>query len=60
MKKVLRGVLTALVGILAAVGVGAVVLAVTWFVQREDPTSFLPDRYMAYVQVPSLRTIYDQ
>ncbi|MFI5369191.1 MAG: hypothetical protein ACHQ1F_09280, partial [Spirochaetia bacterium] len=60
MKKVLRGVLTALVGILAAVGVGAVVLAVTWFVQREDPTSFLPDRYVAYVQVPSLRTIYDQ
>jgi len=48
------------VGILAVVGVGAVVLAVTWFVQREDPTSFLPDRYVAYVQVPSLRTIYDQ
>jgi hypothetical protein len=45
---------------LAVIGVGAAVLVVTWFVGREDPTSFLPDRYVAYVQVPSLRGIYDQ
>jgi hypothetical protein len=60
LKRVLRGVLTALLGILAVCVLGAVVLVVTWLVRREDPTSFLPDRYVAYVQVPSLRGIYDQ
>ncbi len=60
MNKVLKGVLTTVVSILAVIGVGAVVLFVTWVVRREDPTSFLPDKYVAYVQVPSLRVIYDQ
>jgi len=31
-----------------------------WLVQREDPTAFIPDRYVAYLQVPSIRGIYDR
>ncbi len=60
MKKILKGVLTTFLGILALCVLGVLALVVTWLVRREDPTSFLPDRYVAYVQVPSLRAIYDQ
>lgn len=59
MKKILAILLKTLLGILAVCVLGAVVLVVAWLVRREDPTSFLPDRYVAYVQVPSLRGIYD-
>jgi hypothetical protein len=60
MKRILWGVLKTLLGLVAVIVVAAAVLVVRWLVRHEDPSSFLPDRYVAYVQVPSLRGLYDQ
>jgi hypothetical protein len=60
MKKLLRVLARTLLGVVIAVALGVAALAVAWLVRREDPTSFLPDRYVAYFQVPSLRGVYDQ
>ena len=60
MKKILRVLARILLGIVAAIVLTAVVLAAAWLIRRQDPTSFLPDRYVAYLQVPSIRAVYDQ
>jgi hypothetical protein len=60
MKKLLSVLLKILLGILAAVLLAVLVLGVLWWIQREDPTAFIPERYVAYVQVPSIRDIYDR
>jgi hypothetical protein len=59
-KKALGVVLKTFLGILAAVVLAFVVLVVNWLVRREDPAAFLPSTYVAYLQVPSLRTVYDR
>jgi hypothetical protein len=60
MKKTLAILLRTILGILAAIALCAAVLVGIWLVRREDPASFLPDRYIAYLQVPSLRLVYDR
>jgi hypothetical protein len=60
MKKALAIVLRTILGILAAVVLCAAVLVAIWLVRREDPATFLPDKYVAYLQVPSLRLVYDR
>jgi hypothetical protein len=60
MKKLLSVLLKLLLGILAAILLAVLVLGVLWLIQREDPTAFIPERYVAYVQVPSIRGIYDR
>ena len=60
MKKLLGILGKTLLGIVAAIALGVAALVVTWLVRREDPTSFLPDTYVAYLQVPSIRRVYDQ
>ncbi len=60
MKRFLRVVLRVLLGIVAAVVLGLLALSVNWFLRREDPAAFLPADYVAYLQVPSLRSVYDR
>ena len=45
--------------ILAVAVLGVIFLVGRWLLRHEDPLSFLPDRYVALVQVPSLRVVYD-
>jgi hypothetical protein len=52
--------LRTLLVILAVILVGAGILAGRWLLHRQDPTEFLPDTYTAYLQVPSLRALYDR
>jgi hypothetical protein len=59
-KKLLSTLLKILLGILAAVLLAFLVLGGIWLFQRQDPTAFVPDRYLAYLQVPSIRGIYDR
>jgi len=59
MKKALGVLLRIVLGIVAAVVVAALALVVNWLVRREDPAAFLPAAYVGYLQVPSLRTVYD-
>jgi hypothetical protein len=59
-KRFLGVLLRVILGILAAVVLAFVVLVVNWLVRREDPAAFLPSTYVAYLQVPSLRTVYDR
>ena len=60
MKKALVVLSRTVLGILAAVVLGVLVLVGIWLVRREDPAAFLPDRYVAFLQCPSLRMVYDQ
>ena len=60
MRKLLGVLGKTLLGIVAAIALGVAALVVTWLVRREDPTSFLPDTYVAYLQLPSIRRVYDQ
>jgi hypothetical protein len=59
-KKILRVLARIILGIAAVIVLTAAVLAVAWLIRRQDPTSFLPDRYAAYFQVPSIRAVYDR
>jgi hypothetical protein len=58
-RKLLGVVLKTLLGIVAAVVLAAAGLTIAWLVRREDPAAFLPADYVAYLQVPSLRIVYD-
>jgi hypothetical protein len=58
--KILRVLARVLLGIVAAIALAAAALAIAWLIRRQDPTSFLSDRYVAYFQVPSIRAVYDQ
>jgi len=60
MKKLLSILLKILLGILGALLLAVLVLGAIWLARREDPTAFIPDRYLAYLQVPSIRGIYDR
>jgi hypothetical protein len=60
MKRFLRVLLKVILGIVSALVLAVLVLAGAWLFRREDPTAFLPASYVAYLQVPSLRTVYDQ
>jgi hypothetical protein len=60
MKKLLSILLKILLGILGAVLLAALALGGVWLARREDPAAFVPDRYLAYLQVPSIRGIYDR
>jgi hypothetical protein len=60
MKKLLSILLKILLGILGAILLAVLVLGGIWLVRREDPAAFVPDRYLAYLQVPSIRGIYDR
>jgi hypothetical protein len=60
MKKLLRILLRTFLVIVILIVLGAGFLVVRWLVTREDPAAFLPDRYVAYFQVPSIRAIYDE
>ena len=60
MKKFLSVLAKVLLGIVAAIVLAAVVLVGIWLARRDDATSFLPDRYVAYLQVPSIRQVYDR
>jgi hypothetical protein len=60
MKKILGIILKTLLGILIAIVLGAAFLIGRWLLSREDPAAFLPDSYTAYLQVPSIRGIYDK
>jgi hypothetical protein len=60
MKKVLAALLKTLLVLLAVIVLGVVVLAGRWLFRRADPTEFLPAAYTAYLQVPSLRSLYDR
>ncbi len=60
MKRALGVLLKVILGIVAVLVLGVLVLAGAWLFRREDPTAFLPASYVAYLQVPSLRTVYDQ
>ncbi len=60
MKKLLRVLARVLLGIVVAVVLVVAALVIAWLIRRQDPTSFLPDRYVAYVQVPSIREVYDR
>jgi hypothetical protein len=46
--------------ILAVAVLGVGVLAGRWLLRRADPAAFLPSSYTAYLQVPSLRVLYDR
>jgi hypothetical protein len=58
-KKVLSVFLRAVLVILAVIALGAIFLVGRWLVRHEDPLAFLPERYVAFIQVPSLRAVYD-
>ncbi len=60
MKKFLGIVLKVLIGILAVIVLFALFLVGRWLIKHEDPTAFLPDKYVAYFQVPSIRGLYDE
>ncbi len=60
MKKLFSILLKILLGILGAILLAVLVLGGIWLFQRQDPTAFVPDRYLAYLQVPSIRGIYDR
>jgi hypothetical protein len=60
MKKPLAVVLKIPLGVLCSIVAVVLILVVLWLARHEDPTSFLPDKYVAYFQVPSLRGIYDR
>jgi hypothetical protein len=60
MKKVLSVLLKTLLVILAVIVAGAGALAGRWLLRRAEPTEFLPPAYTAYLQVPSLRSLYDR
>jgi hypothetical protein len=60
MKKFLGIVLKAILGILAAILLIALFLVARWLIKHEDPTAFLPDKYVAYFQVPSIKGLYDE
>lgn len=59
MKKALRILLTAFLAIVAVIVLAAIVLVGRWLLRDEDPLAFLPDRYVAFIQVPSIRAVYD-
>ncbi|MGO9412170.1 MAG: hypothetical protein ACLQCB_15635 [Spirochaetia bacterium] len=59
MKKVFSIFLKAVLVILAIIVMGAVFLVGRWLVRHEDPLAFLPDHYVAFIQVPSLRVLYN-
>ena len=59
MKKFLTVVLRVVLVILCVVVLGAAFLVGRWLFRKEDPLSFLPERYVALVQVPSIRAVYD-
>jgi hypothetical protein len=60
MKRLLGVLLRVILGIIGAVVLAFLVLVVNWLARREDPAAFLPSTYVAYLQVPSLRTVYDK
>jgi hypothetical protein len=60
MKKTLLVIARIFLGILCAIVLAAAFLVVRWLLRHEDPTAFLPDRYVAYFQVPSIRGIYEE
>ncbi|HVO39187.1 MAG TPA: hypothetical protein VMV03_09200, partial [Spirochaetia bacterium] len=59
MKKVPRVILTVFLVILGALVLCALVLVGRWLIRHEDPLAFLPERSVAYFQVPSIRALYD-
>ncbi len=59
MKKVARVILMTLLVLVGIVVVAALFLTGRWLVRHEDPLAFLPERYVAYIQVPSIRVLYD-
>jgi hypothetical protein len=60
MKRVLVIAARVLLSLIALILLGAAALVIRWRVSREEPAAFLPDRYVAYFQVPSIRGIYDE
>jgi hypothetical protein len=60
MKKFLGIVLKVLLVILAVIVLAALFLVARWLITHEDPTAFLPDKYVAYFQVPSIKGLYDE
>jgi hypothetical protein len=60
MKKFLVIILKVILGILAVIVLIAAFLVVRWLIKHEDPAAFLPDKYVAYFQVPSIRGLYDE
>ncbi len=59
LKKLLGVLAKILLSILCVVVLAGLFLVGRWLVRREDPTAFIPDTYTAYLQVPSIRGIYD-
>jgi hypothetical protein len=60
MKRFFAVLLRVFLGIVAALALAVLALVVNWLVRREDPAAFLPADYVAYLQVPSLRAVYDR
>ncbi len=60
MKRFFSVLLKVLLGILCAMVLAIGVLFFRWLAHREDPAAFLPDKYMAYLQVPSIRGIFEE
>jgi len=58
-KKVFSFLLKTLLVIVAILALGAAALVVRWLVRHEDPLAYVPERYVAFIQVPSLRAVYD-
>ena len=59
MRKVLGVVLTIILAIIGFIVLCALILVGSWIIRHEDPLAFLPERPVAYVQVPSIRVVYD-
>ena len=59
MKKVFTALVRVLLVILCVIVAAALFLVGRWLVRHQDPLSFIPEHYVAFVQVPSIRAIYD-
>ncbi len=59
LKKFLGVLARILLALLSVVVLAGLFLVGRWLIRREDPTAFIPDSYTAYLQVPSIRGIYD-
>jgi hypothetical protein len=59
MKRFLGILLKIILVVLILIVLFAGFLVVRWLVTKEDPVAYLPERYVAYIQVPSIRGIYD-
>lgn len=59
MKKVFSFLLKTILVILSLAALGVVFLVGRWLVRHEDPLAYVPERYVAFIQVPSLRAVYD-